>query len=173
MGPRTAEQVTGGSRSGLASLLRRTPYTLLLRRCSIAGVQEEDTTGNVPRMYSVKVEDRTVRLRYWGYDPMNPTWSVKARMRETPDGVLLEGRVRYLLDRLLLAMFTAFTAIFLGVAIGLVVDQGWRSGGYPGALVGAATTGSLLLLHVGLFRRGMQQREEKAREILRGAFERG
>jgi hypothetical protein len=152
-------------------LLGRTRFTLLLRGCSIAGMHAGVPEGTVPRMFRLKVEDRTLLLRYWGTSEMNPTWSVKAHLKETSDGVLLTGRVRYLFDRLMFGMLAVFTAIFLTVTAVLVIGQGPASHEYVGPLIGASVPGGLLLLHVGTFRSGMARREDRAKKILRGAYE--
>lgn len=158
-------------RSVLAALLRPTGFRLLLPGGTVPGIEAAARDAEVPRSYRLTVRDGVLVLRYYGGGGISsPTWSVKGRLEQTGDGVRLEGRLRYLLDRLATGMFVVFTLFLFGVAAVLAVQRGPGDGDVRGAflagLVMSAPTGLLLFLMPGVAAR----RSTRAAELLHGAL---
>jgi len=153
-------------------MLRRVPFRLLLRGCSVARIQEAAPTVAVPRSYRVKARDGELFLRNYGA-PLSPTWSVKARMEDAVDGVQLTGRLRGAIDRCyfclfaLMAMICAAATVAAGIGHGLD-DSAFLAGVICSILLGGVAL-CLLLLHPGV----LAKREQAATELLLAIFETG
>ena len=151
-------------------MLRRVPFTLLLRDCSVAGVQAAAPTVHVPRNYKVRARDGELFLRNYGA-PMSPTWSVKARMEEATDGVQLTGHLRGALDRCYFCLFALLAMLAVGATAATGIGHGLDDGAFLAEFIfsillcGVALL--LLLLHPGV----LAKREQAAKEMLRDLFE--
>lgn len=157
-------------RSALAVLLRRTPFTMLLAGCTIAGVEAAALEAEVPYNWRLRAREGTLVLRNYGGGSHSPTWSVKTTMEDTPDGVRLEGRLRYLGDRIATGLFLVFTLFLFGVGAWLGVAHGPRHHEYVGALgagLAIAIPASLLLF---LMPRVARRRQARVKEILQDIF---
>lgn len=158
--------------SALASILRRVPFTLLLRGCSTTEIQTEAPTVRVPRTYKLKARDGEVLLRYYGA-PSSPTWSVKARMEDANDGVQLTGHLRGVIDRCYFWLFALMTMVSVGATVATGIGHGLGNSAFLGGVIVSlllcGVTLVLLLLHPGV----LAKREEIAKKMLRDAFETG
>lgn len=159
-------------RSGLALLLTRTPFNMVLSGCTLADLQAAIPAARVPRRFKVKARDNVLILRkYGGSQPLNTGWAVKAQMEETVDGVRLSGHQCYLSDRLYFALFAIFSMILLGVAAWVANTEGLGSAGFTGCLVLASMPGLLALLIVATQPRTVARQDEKSKQIIRDILE--
>lgn len=157
-------------RSALGVLLRRTPFSMVLPGCTVAGIQAAAKEAEVPRSWRLRARDGVLVLRNYGDGVYNMTWSVKARMEQTTDGVRLEGRLRYLGERLMAGMLVVFVLLLLGVGAWLGISDGPRHHEFVGAL-GAGAVMALPTLFVLAPLPGTARRQQaRAKEILRAAL---
>jgi hypothetical protein len=155
-------------RSGLAVMLRRTTFNVVLRGCTITDLQAAIPSATVPRQFTVKVRDGVLILRkFGGPQPLATGWAVKARMEETVDGVRLTGHQCYLSDRLYFAFLATFSVSLVGVAAWIASNEGLGSAGVTGCLAVATLPGLLALLVVALQPRAVAKQDERSKQIIR------
>lgn len=160
-------------RSALAVLLRRTPFSMLLPGCTVAGVEADAKTAEVPRSWRLKTRDDVLVLRNYGDGLYTMTWTVKARMEQTADGVRLEGRLCYLGTRLMDGMWIALVLFLLGVGAWLGITNGSRDNEYLGALGASAVMALPTLFSLWLLPGTERRHQARAKEILRDALTAG
>ncbi len=157
-------------RSALAVLLRRTPFTLVLPGCTVAGVEAAARDAEVPRSWRLRVRDGVLVLRNYGDGVYVMTWSVKAQLEQTPEGVRLAGRLRYLGSRLQTGMLVLFVLFLFGVGAWLGLTHGPRHHEYAGALgagaVMALPTLFILALLPGTARRQQARMKQLLHDLL-------
>ncbi|HET7357300.1 MAG TPA: hypothetical protein VFJ09_11555 [Nocardioidaceae bacterium] len=102
---------------------------------------------------------------------MSPTWSVKARMADTIDGVQVTGRLRGALDRCYFFLFALTAVICLGATVVTGIGNGLGDSAFLAcctfSVILCGVVLLLLLLHPGV----LAKREAAAKEMLRGLFE--
>ena len=155
-------------RSGLGVLFRWTPFTLLLRGCSVADVAAATTSATLPRSYRLRITDDGLLLRYYGGgSPMDPAWSVRAGMEQTTEGVLLTGEQRYLLDRIYFCFFTTMTVAVLAIVGFLAGRAVWD--GVVACLVVSLIPGGLAALVYALAPTTVARQDRRAKQLLQEA----
>lgn len=174
MTEKSVEPQTAARRSGLALLLTRTPFDLVLRGCTADHLRAAVPAASLPRQVRVKVrEDELVLRKYGGPQPMNTGWAIKARMEETVDGVRLTGHQCYLADRIYAAWFAVMAMVVLGIAAWFAVTEGLGSPGLIGCLVVACIPGLLAVLVVATQPKAVARQDERSKQIIRGLLEAG
>lgn len=149
-------------------MLRRTPFDLLLRGCTLADLQAAIPTATLPRNFRIKVRENVLLLRFYGEPAVNASpWSVKAKIEETVDGVRLTGRLRYLLDRIMFVFLVIFDVFLLGVAVHVASSGGVRNPSFGLCVVTVIILAGILVLLVS----AVADRNEEAQRILRGIVE--
>jgi hypothetical protein len=123
MAEQTAESDTAARWTVWTHVVRRAPFRLLLRGCTLEGIRAAAATASPPRSYRLKCQGDVVTLRYYGFGVYNTSWSIKAHLTASPDGVLLEGHHRYLAGRIRDGLIIAFPTILLCIAAWLGISE--------------------------------------------------